>query len=173
MKRTVLFLTIAFCVFPIAARGWSGLCVKVADGDTITVLNETMQKVRVRLYGIDAPEKRQDFGQLAKRELSRMAGNKTVIVEPFDVDRYGRVVGLVYVDGIPQSVNEMLIGLGMAMVYRKYCVADFCERWAKIEKQCRAQRVGLWSMDAMAPWEWRRQRDVHELQELGKTFRMP
>ena len=91
--------------------------VGVADGDTITVLHDGRGE-KVRLYGVDCPEKNQDFGQRAKEFASQNVFGKVVEVEPIDTDRYGRTVGLVYLDN-KYSLNEALINSGYAWVYKK------------------------------------------------------
>ncbi len=83
-----------------------------------------------------------------------MVYGKTVKVDVRDVDRYGRYVALIEVDG--QVLNEALIKKGYAWVYRKYCKADFCEDWLFIESLVRGHKVGLWSEPGpMPPWEFR------------------
>ena len=99
VKRKVLLL---FCLLillinlPCLSWAWSGKVVGVADGDTITVLRDKEQ-VRIRFYGIDCPEGGQAFGKKAKQFTSDMVFGKEVEVEPVDMDRYGRTVGLVTV----------------------------------------------------------------------------
>jgi micrococcal nuclease len=83
----------------------------VADGDTFTMLID-QEQVRVRLHGIDCPERGQDFSSVAKEYLSDLVFNKTVRVEKLDTDRYGRTIGLVYVDST--HVNEALLRAGLA-----------------------------------------------------------
>jgi hypothetical protein len=110
--------------------------------------------VKVRLYGIDTPEKGQDFGQKAKDLTSSLVAGRNVEVEQKDVDRYGRVVGLVKVDG--QSLNEMIIQNGYAWVYRQYCKEQFCSDWIRSEETARQQKKGIWSSPVVVPpWEWR------------------
>lgn len=130
-----------------------GKVVKVADGDTITVLEDRTQH-RIRLYGIDAPERRQDFSNRAKQFVSDLVfGNQVRIVKK-DVDRYGRIVGIVYVGDV--CVNEELVKDGLAWVYRRYCKTSACIGWLELEAQARAGRMGLWSHpDPVPPWEYR------------------
>ena len=135
-------------------RFWSGLVVGVTDGDTITVLHEGKGE-KIRLYGIDTPEKGQAFGKKAKQFTSRMVYGKTVEVETKDTDRYGRTVALINVGG--QSLNEALIKDGLAWVYRKYCVESFCEDWLNFEAIARYGQIGLWSeSNPVPPWEYRK-----------------
>lgn len=93
------------------ASAWEGKVVGVADGDTVTVLSKNNEQIRVRLYGIDAPESAQAFGARAKQALARMVFGKVVRVEEKDRDRYGRVVARLYVGSV--DVNAELVRQGM------------------------------------------------------------
>lgn len=133
------------------AQGLEGQVVGVADGDTITVLVGGRTQVKVRLAEIDAPEKLQAFGQRSKQSLSNMVFGKTVRVEQRDVDRYGRVVGRVFVG--TTDVNAEQVREGMAWVYRRYA-RD--KSLLTIEQEAREARRGLWSdPHPMPPWEYR------------------
>ena len=146
-------LLLLLLIFPGLLWAWSGKVVGVADGDTITVLHDGKGE-KIRLYGIDTPEKRQAFGKKAKQFTSSMVYGKTVEVKNKDTDIYGRTVGLVYVNG--QSLNEALIKKDYAWFYRKYCKADFCEDWLAIESLARSYKVGIWSEpDPIPPWDFR------------------
>ena len=163
IKKITLILL--FCILiPAVAHCWWGRCIKIIDGDTVTVLTPDMQKIRIRLYGIDAPEKRQDYGARAKQALSELVGNKMVEVVAYDQDRYGRVVALIFPERSMISANESLIASGFAWVYPRYCAEPFCKIWANIEAKCKQEGVGLWNQNATAPWEWRRnqKRASHE-----------
>ena len=132
---------------------WHGMVVGISDGDTITVLHEGKGE-KIRLYGIDTPEKGQAFGNKAKQSTSQMVYGKTVEVENKDIDRYGRTVALIYVDG--QSLNEALVKNGFAWVYRKYCKETFCEDWLNYEIIARYGKIGLWNEpNPIPPWEFR------------------
>jgi endonuclease YncB( thermonuclease family) len=128
--------------------------VGVADGDTITVLDGTTQ-VKVRLNGIDCPERRQAFGARAKQLTSDLAFGKTVTVRPFGEDRYGRTLGeVVLPDG--RVLNQELVAAGIAWHYTQYSKD---ETLAKLERRAREARVGLWSEERpVAPWEFRKTR---------------
>lgn len=133
----------------------AGKVVAVKDGDTIEVLNGKVP-IRVRLYGIDCPEKRQAFGQKAKQFTSELAFGRTVTVREKDTDRYGRTVGEVILkDG--RSLNHELVRAGLAWWYRQYAKRD--AGLEAIEKGARKAKVGLWSDAApVPPWEWRKER---------------
>ena len=127
MKRgfSIVWLAVAFfLVLPCPALGWSGKVIGVADGDTITVLRDK-QPQKIRLYGIDCPEKRQPFGNKAKQFTSELVFGKVVEIEPIATDRYGRTVAFVRIENI--TVNEELIKEGLGWVYMRYCKLPLCD----------------------------------------------
>ncbi len=146
-----------------SALAFSARVVSVADGDTLTVQGEDEERLKVRLYGIDAPEHDQRYGKEARRALSSLVRRKTVDVEPVDADRYGRTVALVRLeDGL--LVNEELVARGAAWYYGQYCRrSDPCARLRDLEERARAARLGLWADDApQRPSEWRREHKREE-----------
>lgn len=133
-----------------------GKVVGVADGDTITVL-ENRTQYKIRLYGIDTPESHQDFGNRAKQFTSDLVFGKQVRVVKKDIDRYGRIVGMVYVGDV--CANEALIENGLAWVYRKYCKMEICGRWLELESMAIDGDIALWSHpNPVPPWEFRRKK---------------
>jgi micrococcal nuclease len=155
---SILSLYLIFLLgLPCPAWAWSGKVIGVADGDTITVLRDK-QPHKIRLYGIDCPEKRQPFGNKAKQFTSKLVFGKVVEVEPVDMDRYGRTVAFVRVENI--TLNEELIKEGFAWVYRKYCTLPVCnDRWDGLELNARLGKLGLWGdSDHIPPWDFRRQK---------------
>ncbi|WP_319586767.1 thermonuclease family protein [uncultured Desulfobulbus sp.] len=138
---------------PSICLAWPAQVVSVSDGDTITVLRQG-QQVKIRLYGIDTPENGQAFGQKAKEVTSTLIAGRHIDIEKKDTDRYGRIVGLVQVDG--QNLNELIIQNGYAWVYLQYCKEQFCSQWKQSEAEARHSKRGLWAdPDAIPPWEWR------------------
>ncbi len=130
-----------------------GRVVGVHDGDTITVLQSERQ-YKIRLDGIDAPELRQAYGQVAKRFASDFAFGKTARVEVHGVDRYGRYLGEVFVGGL--SLNRELVRLGLAWHYKQYSKDPIL---AKLELEARARRIGLWKDAAPEPpWDYRKRK---------------
>jgi endonuclease YncB( thermonuclease family) len=111
---------------------------------------------RVRLYGIDCPEKAQPWGTRARQFTGDLAFGQTVTVRVRDIDRYGRVVGEVMLpDG--RSLNRELVRAGLAWWYRQFAKHD--GELERVESEAQRARRGLWSDPrAMAPWEWRRAR---------------
>lgn len=133
----------------------SGKVVKVADGDTLTILDAQRVRHKIRLYGIDSPEYDQPHFGAAKRALSSLVTNKTVGIDVKDTDSYGRTVGVVYVDG--RSVNVHMVRNGHAWWYKRY--AGLNQTLREAEEHARAYELGLWkNQNPIAPWQWRRQR---------------
>jgi micrococcal nuclease len=141
---------------PVPARQeqFTGKVVAIADGDTLSVLRDG-KAVKIRLHGIDTPEKAQAFGTRARQFASDLVFGQTVTVRVRDVDRYGRLVGEVMLsDG--RSLNHELVAAGLAWWYRQYAKDD--ASLAKLEAEAKAAKRGLWSdPHAVAPWTWRRQ----------------
>jgi endonuclease YncB( thermonuclease family) len=130
-----------------------GKVVSIADGDTFTLLSNENKQIKIRLYGIDCPEKKQDFGQVAKQKLSDFIFGKTVRVVQKDIDRYKRIVALVY-DKQNNCINTEMLKAGLAWHYTKY---DQNPEWQQLENSARANHLGLWSQPSPTPpWEWRR-----------------
>jgi len=130
----------------------TGKAVRVADGDTFTLLSGTEQQ-RIRLYGIDCPERGQPFGRVATEFTRELLASGRIEVKEMDVDQYGRIVGIVFIaDTI--NLNERLLQAGLAWHYKAYDSNPF---WAAMELDARATKRGLWAApDAIAPWRWRR-----------------
>ena len=117
-----------------------GRVVKVADGDTITVLDASNTQHKIRFYGIDAPEKSQAFGQKSKQQLSNYVFGKDVIVKWKSKDKYGRVLGTVFVGG--KDINLQMVRDGYAHHYKRF---DNSPAYAAAETDARQNRRGLWS----------------------------
>jgi endonuclease YncB( thermonuclease family) len=129
-----------------------GKVIGVSDGDTITVLHNGAPE-KIRLFGIDAPEKQQPFGDVAKRYASTRAFGKVVGVRVIGLDRYKRSVGVVT---LPDRtiLNVEMVRVGLAWWYREYAPRE--KLLEGFERQARAARVGLWRDAApVEPWNWR------------------
>ena len=147
------FALLFLLLLPATCLSWPAKVVSISDGDTITVIHNGRQE-KIRLYGIDAPEKNQDYGQQAKSITGSLIAGRQVDVQTVTTDHYGRTVGLVTVDG--QSLNELIVQNGYAWVYRQYCKEKFCSDWLRLEASARQQKRGLWANSvAIPPWEWR------------------
>jgi len=159
LRVLATLLLLAVLATTSAAQTLTGRCIKVADGDTITILTPAKRQVRIRLACIDCPERRQAFGKRAKQFTSSLVFGRRVRVEVVDRDRYGRAIGWVYVlgpEGNELCVNVELVREGLAWVYRRYCRNP---RLLQIEEDARTLGKGLWSQgQPVAPWEFRRLR---------------
>jgi len=141
----------AVAAFPLSAQDFIAKCVGVTDGDTITVLVDTDQ-MKIRLEGIDAPERGQDFSSRAKQLTSGLVFGKQVHILPKEKDRYGRLVARVQVDGTDVSTESVKAGL--AWRYKLYSSEPGL---ARAEQQSKAEGVGVWSLaDPIPPWALRR-----------------
>ena len=147
-------------VEPPQIRGGSlaGRVVGLSDGDTLTVLDERDVQHKIRLTGIDAPEKRQDYGNKSRQYLAALVFDKHVSVEWDKKDRYGRFLGKVVVDG--RDVNLAMVSAGLAWHYKRYkkeqSVSDR-QVYAEAELRARVERRGLWQLpNPVPPWDFRR-----------------
>ena len=119
--------------------------------------NPDRKQLKVRLYGIDAPERGQDFSKVAKQYLSDLVFDKKVFVTQVDTDQYGRIIGIVMVNDI--IVNEEMLKAGLAWHYTEF---DDNEQWIQLESEARTTQKGLWSASQpVAPWEFRRAKRRH------------
>jgi len=139
-----------------------GYVVGVADGDTITVLDADKVQHKIRLAGIDAPEKKQAFGQRSKQSLSDLVFSKAVTVDTNKKDRYGRVVGKVLVNGMDANLAQ--VQRGMAWHYKAYeREQSAIDRtlYTNAEIEARESKRGLWADEApLPPWASRRDKKV-------------
>jgi endonuclease YncB( thermonuclease family) len=158
MIKCLLMSSLLLLASHVSAYEITGRVVGVADGDTITVLDASNTQHKIRLSGIDAPEKRQAFGTVSKQYLVNMVFNKSVVINWQTNDRYGRIIGKVLVDDV--DVNLEQIKAGMAWFYRQYQkqqpIQDQAD-YATAEQEAKANRLGLWiDEDPIAPWNFRR-----------------
>jgi len=150
---------------------FAGRVVGVSDGDTVNVLTEQAcddkkdcrsgkRQYRVRLAEIDAPETGQPFGASSKRMLSNLVFNKQVSVQRVDIDRYGRVVGQIYLQ--KRWINAEMVENGGAWVYRQYSKTP---KLLKLEEKARSRKQGLWALQAdqvVPPWQWRKEKKASQ-----------
>lgn len=155
MKKMLFILFLFVSCSMITEKGTiSGKVISVADGDTMTILTADKKQIKIRMLGIDAPERGQDFGTVARQQLNNLCYGKNVIVEKKDEDQYGRVLGVVYVDGM--NVNEYMVRNGLAWYYRHF-VND--PRLDSLELLARKEKVNIWSMkNPTPPYEFRKSR---------------
>ena len=127
----------------------SGKVVSVHDGDTVTVLQDARQ-IKVRLYGIDAPELKQPYGKKSRQFLANLIAGKVVEVNENGKDRYKRTIGTIYLNG--KDINAQMVENGYAWAYRK-----FSKKYAPQESGAKYQKLGLWrDEEPVPPWEWRK-----------------
>lgn len=125
---------------------------RVTDGDTVVLRDGT----RVRLHGIDAPERNQPFGSQATAALEYMA-DRTVYVLEIDTDRYGRLVGQLYHAEEGYDINASMVCAGFAWWYERYARDD--KLLQACESEARRDSKGLWAdPNPIPPWDWRRRR---------------
>ncbi len=143
-----------FIVFAATISVITGKVIGISDGDTIKILTEDKQELRIRLNGIDCPEKKQAFGTKAKEFTSDLVFGKDVKVISRGTDRYGRVLGEVILeDG--RSLNKELLKNGYAWWYEQYAKKEIDLK--NLQEQARRDSIGLWKdKEAIAPWEFRK-----------------
>ncbi len=139
----------------VTSAEFSGSVVRVLDGDTLEVRHAGVT-ARIRLQGIDCPEKRQAFGQRAKQAASGLVFGQRVTITAHGRDRYGRTVGTVILpDGTP--LNDELVRQGWCWWYRKYAPENAVLE--RLETEARTAKRGVWTdPHPIPPWEWRKQR---------------
>lgn len=163
-----LILVALFFALPAFGRQLTGRVVAVADGDTITVLDAAQHPAKVRLSGIDAPEKKQPYGARAKQNLSELVFGKVVEVDWKKYDRYGRIIGRVIAPdancaaaNCAKTVDAGLAQLsaGLAWHYKQYAKEQpraERERYAAAETEAQLKQLGLWADSRpVPPWVWR------------------
>ena len=149
-------IQIILCIFLTQngfAEDLTGKVVSIADGDTVTILNNN-QQTKIRLAEIDTPEKNQPYGKKAKKALSDFIFNKEVEVEVVAIDRYGRTVGKIFLNDL--NINKEMVKAGHAWVYVQYAKD---KTLFDLEKNARDNQSGLWALpegERIAPWQWRR-----------------
>ncbi len=150
----ILSILLSVFVSPSFATEFIGRVIAVKDGDTIEVLHNRTPE-RIRLTGIDCPDKKQAFGQRAKQATATLSFGQTVTVNSSGKDRYGRTLATVVLpDG--RTLNHELVSQGWCWWYRKYAPGDTVHE--KLENKARETRKGLWvEPNPEPPWEWRKQ----------------
>ncbi|SDK74985.1 micrococcal nuclease [Microbulbifer yueqingensis] len=128
--------------------------IRIVDGDTIHIQGADKQPIKIRLAGIDCPERDQPWGDTATRALSRLVTGQVVDIAVVDIDRYGRTVGRVFLRD--QNINRVMVKAGNCWAYTRY-VRD--SKLLELEKEAQLANRGLWSQpkaNQIPPWEWRR-----------------
>ena len=143
----------ALSLLPVSGKYVTGRVVKVTDGDTVTLLASGNKEVKVRLDGIDAPEKGQDFGEKSRQFLASMVAGKTVRVHYKSKDRYGRILGTVFIGNM--NVNEEMIRNGLAWPY----YYNRNKNYRKLQAEAKAKKLNIWSAKSpVDPYDFRKNR---------------
>ncbi len=155
----VITLGLLICFSQTAlADSLTGKVVKITDGDTLYVLDANYKEHKIRLAGIDAPERKQAYGLASRKHLASIVAGKHVRVEYQKRDRYGCIVGRVRLDGIDACLEQ--VKAGFAWHYKKYQHEQSTNDqrlYADAEDKARDERLGLWrENNPMPPWEHRR-----------------
>lgn len=158
MRVRALAIAIIMAASMAHADTLTGRVVGIADGDTLTLMDANNTQHKIRLSGIDSPEKGQAFGQVCKQSLSDLAYGRGVVIDWQKLDRYSRVIGKVLVDGRDANLEQIRRGCGWH--YKKYQneqPLDDRLSYNAAEESARASRVGLWvDREPVPPWDWRK-----------------
>lgn len=152
MKKSVI--TLLLIVLPIlcSAQRFPVKVVGISDGDTFTAVNDDNLQLKIRIYGIDAPEKKQAFGNKSKGYLSSLIFEKRIIIDVQSKDRYGRYIAYVY-SPEGNDISLLMLHEGMAWHFKKY---DNNKVYEDAENVAQKAKRGIWSdPQAMAPWDFR------------------
>ena len=164
LKRIVIVMLFLLSTYSFA--DFNAQVVYIIDGDTVDVLDSNNQKFRIRLLGIEAPEKKQSFGYESTLYLKkRISGEFVTIIsrpnnnKPYTLDFYKRILGKINLNGI--DINLEMVKKGMAWHYKKYKKnqpIDERQSYNKAESNAREKNIGLWVGDRiLPPWKWRQQ----------------
>ncbi len=148
----------------------TGKVIHISDGDTYDILTEDNITHRVRMLGIDAPEKGQDFHRKATDYLKSLLYNQTVTIQFDNTDRYGRLLAFTYLSDGREASHEM-IRAGYAWHYRQYNQDDDLKQ---LEQEARQNKIGLWAdPNPIEPWVERvnrREQNKKESLNDGDSF---
>lgn len=133
---------------------FSGQVIKVIDGDTVDILTTENEKIRVRLFGIDAPERGQAYANKSKLFLASLISGKDVLVKENEKDIYHRSLGTIFYRD--KNINAKMVENGYAWAYR-YRNKATDESMVKLEEKAKQQHLGLWQdSNPIAPWDFKR-----------------
>jgi endonuclease YncB( thermonuclease family) len=156
--RVTLIYFLLFTPCLILADTLTGRVVRITDGDTVVVLDSSNAQHKIRLQGIDAPERGQAFGTKSKEHLSDTVAGKFVVVEYEKRDRYERILGKVLLSG--EDMNLEQIKAGLAWHYKKYQNEQTTTdrvKYSDTEREARMAKRGLWQdANPMPPWDYRK-----------------
>ena len=141
----------------IHADSLTGLVVGITDGDTITLLDDTKTQHKIRLAGIDAPERKQAYGTKSKQHLAGIVAEQVVDIKYSKRDRYGRIIGKIILND--EDINLLQVSSGFAWHYKKYQKEQLQSDqilYADAEDEARDAKRGLWQdLNPIPPWDFR------------------
>lgn len=151
MRKFLLVFTLFLLPFLCSAQRFTVKVVGISDGDTFTGLNSDNLQLKFRIYGIDAPEKKQAYGNRSKECLSSFIFGKTITVDVQSQDSWGRYIAYVYSDG--RDISLLMLQEGMAWHFVKY---DNTAKYSAAEADAKRAKKGLWADKyPVAPWDFR------------------
>jgi endonuclease YncB( thermonuclease family) len=160
----IIMLVLSLASDACAGRVIEGMVKAVYDGDTVLLTTREESRLKVRLYGIDAPETRkpdkpgQPYGDIAKRTLMYKIMGRRVSAEIMDIDQYKRAVAVIRYEG--RDINREMVTEGMAWAYRQYLQSPYTSEYINSEARARSTRAGLWrESNPQPPWEFRNGRN--------------
>lgn len=172
ISKNSVIIALLCCVMP-ASWAYEARVVGISDGDTVTVLDANKAQHKIRVAGIDAPEKAQAFGNKSKEHLSDLIYGKSVSIPDSKIDKYGRTVSKIMLGTLDAGLEQ--IKAGMAWHYKKYETEQSATdraSYSAAEKYARAARQGLWSQgDAQRPEEFRHPQAISK--SLGSGTECP
>ena len=156
LKNLITLIIILF--YQICHANEEGVIINVVDGDTVYILNNNHEKLKVRLHHIDAPELDQSYGKESKFILEQLILNKKVTVICDKKDKYKRLLGVISLDEV--DVNLEMIKAGAAWHFKKYAKFDQAQDlyliYDESEHKAKLKKIGLWKEKAISPWLWRK-----------------
>jgi endonuclease YncB( thermonuclease family) len=172
MKRIIFFTYAVVITFTLninfVRADFTAKVLRVVDGDTVHVEDEAGKKFKVRLTGIDAPEKNQSYGLASTYHLRELLLNKVVFLKskprkgmPYSVDRYKRVLAKIILDGRDVNLSQVLSGYAWHFKrYQKQQTLKDRELYSQAEIDAKKNELGLWGeKKPIAPWKWRKMKN--------------
>ena len=168
--KSIIFFTNAFVIIftlniNYLRADFTAKVQRVVDGDTVHVIDKAGKKFKVRLTGIDAPEKNQPYGLASTYKLTEILINKLVLLKskpnngkPYTIDRYKRVLAKIILDGRDINLSQVLRGYAWHFKrYQKQQSPSDRELYSEAEIDAKKNKLGLWGeKNPIAPWKWRK-----------------
>lgn len=157
-RRALLLAALAVAAQGVTAQPIAGRVVGIADGDTLTLLQPTKVLLKVRLAGIDAPERRQPFGERSKQALADLVFDREVVVEALKIDRYGRTIGKVWIGQLDVGLEMLKVGLAWHYkAYEREQSQRDRQEYGDAQSSAKVRSLGLWQDSSpVPPWDFRR-----------------